>query len=172
MASGGVRNRNGAIIDPNSSRSDRRGIRHEVLDSEGFKGAAPKFPLPRMPLYGAADPDTGRRSVDERATRARQRRELSLWKWAWTLPQAIAWAEEPWRWHTIAMWVRTAVICESPSAMAADKNSLHRFADQIGLTPAGLSENGWQIGRVAEPVQLQAVSSAPAQRRRSASMAG
>ena len=43
------------------------------------------------------------------------------------------------------MWVRTAVICEESTATAADKNSLHRFADQIGLTPAGLAENGWAI---------------------------
>lgn len=43
------------------------------------------------------------------------------------------------------MWVRTAVICEGSEATAADKNSLHRFADQIGLTPAGLKENGWKI---------------------------
>ncbi|MFY1588980.1 hypothetical protein ACN267_31320 [Micromonospora sp. WMMD734] len=45
----------------------------------------------------------------------------------------------------MAMWVRTSVICESAKATAADKNALHRFADQIGLTPAGLKENGWAI---------------------------
>jgi hypothetical protein len=43
------------------------------------------------------------------------------------------------------MWVRVAVICEGPMAQAADKNGLHRFADQIGMTPAGLKENGWAI---------------------------
>jgi hypothetical protein len=43
------------------------------------------------------------------------------------------------------MWVRTAVICEGLEATAADKGSLHRFADQIGMTPAGLKENGWKI---------------------------
>jgi hypothetical protein len=36
-------------------------------------------------------------------------------------------------------------LCESADATAADKNSLHRFADQIGMTPAGLKENGWKI---------------------------
>ena len=46
---------------------------------------------------------------------------------------------------TVAMWVRTYVLCESSEATAADKGSLHRFADQIGLTPAGLKENGWAI---------------------------
>jgi hypothetical protein len=45
------------------------------------------------------------------------------------------------------MWVRTYVLCESSEASAADKGSLHRFADQIGLTPAGLKENGWAIAK-------------------------
>jgi Ser/Thr protein kinase RdoA (MazF antagonist) len=45
------------------------------------------------------------------------------------------------------MWVRTYVLCESSEATAADKGSLHRFADQIGFTPAGLKENGWAIAK-------------------------
>jgi hypothetical protein len=68
-----------------------------------------------------------------------------LWAWAWSMPQAAAWSLESWRWQTVAMWVRTMVVCESLEATAADKNSLHRFADQIGMTPAGLRENGWRI---------------------------
>ena len=47
--------------------------------------------------------------------------------------------------ESIALWVRTFVLCESSHATAADKGSLHRFADQIGMTPAGLAENGWKI---------------------------
>ena len=45
------------------------------------------------------------------------------------------------------MWVRTQVVCESSEATAADKGAIHRFADQIGMTPAGLKENGWAIAR-------------------------
>lgn len=93
-----------------------------ALPSEGYDGKPPEFPLPT--------------AID---------REIGLWEWAWSTPQACAWIEQPWRWHAVAMWVRTAVICEGPSATAADKNALHRFADQIGMTPAGLKENGWQI---------------------------
>jgi len=76
-------------------------------------------------------------------------REAALWAWVWRTPQAWAWAQpsESWRLHTIAMWVRTYVLCESSDASAADKGSLHRFADQIGLTPAGLRENGWAIAK-------------------------
>lgn len=122
MASGGARNRSGPPMDPNSARSDALGIILTALPAEGYKGDVPEFPLPS--------------SSD---------RESDLWEWAWALPQAAAWSVQPWRWHSVAMWVRTAVVCESQKAMAADKNSLHRFADQIGLTPAGLKENGWKI---------------------------
>jgi hypothetical protein len=61
------------------------------------------------------------------------------------------------------MWVRTAVICESSEAQAADKNSLHRFADQIGLTPAGLAGNGWAIAadQVTEKREEKAAEAAP-----------
>ena len=83
--------------------------------------------------------------LDEEATRLVAEREAELWAWAWSTPQAAAWVGESWRWHTVAMWVRTAVVCESDEATAADKGAIHRFADQIGLTPAGLKENGWQI---------------------------
>ena len=83
--------------------------------------------------------------LDIEATEAVRAREAELWEWAWSTPQAAAWSRESWRWQTIAMWVRTFVICESDEATAADKSAVHRFGDQIGLTPAGLKENGWQI---------------------------
>lgn len=152
MASGGARNRNGAIVDPNSGRSDRRGLKFFHLDPAGYKGAIPPFPLPAVTSSkggSAAGEDDD--SADVQALEERNERELELWTWAWRTPQAIAWALEPWRWHGVAMWVRTAAICESAEAMAADKNSLHRFADQVGLTPAGLSENGWVVAVDSPP---------------------
>lgn len=146
MAQGGARNRSGPQRDPNSGRSERRGLKMTVLPSEGFTGDAPVFPLPRVPVYDVYFEDKKRvRELDEDATEARRDRELALWAWAWSTPQACAWLREPWRWHAVAMWVRTSALCESSEATAADKNSLHRFADQIGLTPAGLKENGWSI---------------------------
>ena len=122
MARGGARNRSGPQPDEASGRSDRRGFSLSALPSEGFDGPVPTFPLPKL-----------------------TERELELWRWAWSTPQACAWEREPWRWHAVAMWVRTSALCESSDATAADKNSLHRFADQIGLTPAGLKENGWKV---------------------------
>ncbi|MEL4357048.1 MULTISPECIES: hypothetical protein [unclassified Luteococcus] len=84
---------------------------------------------------------------DEHETEQANERELEVWAWAWSTPQACAWSmpSESWRLLTIAMWVRIYVICESSWATSADKSSLHRFADQIGMTPAGLRENGWKI---------------------------
>lgn len=124
MPKGGSRNRSGPPVDPSSGRSDRRGLKFTALPAEGYKGDAPAFPLP---------------GVSER--------ELELWEWAWSTPQACAWAQpsEGWRIHAVGMWVRTAAVCEGVEATAADKGSLHRFADQVGLTPAGLRENGWAV---------------------------
>lgn len=150
MAKGGARNRSGPQWDPNSGRSDRRGLRLSTLPAEGYAGEPPRFPLQPMTVWLDYFVGSGRerehvREPDEGGTAIFRDREAELWTWAWTLPQAAAWAREPWRWHTVAMWVRTAVVCEGAEAQAADKNSLHRFADQIGMTPAGLRENGWTI---------------------------
>ena len=43
------------------------------------------------------------------------------------------------------MWVRLSVRCEDPEAGAALLGQLHRFADQIGMTTAGLAEMGWKV---------------------------
>src|SRR5690349_21683311 len=146
MPKGGARNRSGPPADPTSGRSDRRGFTLTALPSEGYEGAAPTFPLMRFLVYRWEYEDKRRFQVlDTEATEAFQERERNLWEWAWSTPQACAWSQEPWRWQTVAMWVRTAVVCESSEATAADKGAIHRFADQIGLTPAGLKENGWAI---------------------------
>lgn len=139
MARGGARNRSGPQPDESSGRSDRRGFSLTALPSEGYAGEAPAFPLPRP-----------------------KARELELWRWAWSTPQACAWSREAWRWHTVAMWVRTSVICEGAKATAADKNALHRFADQVGLTPAGLKENGWKIASDELAEKRSEVEEAPA----------
>jgi hypothetical protein len=121
MPSGGHA-RSGPTPDPNSLKTAKRGLTFTALPAAGYDGEVPEFPLLEQ-----------------------SEREVTLWAWAWRTPQAAAWAAEPWRQHSVALWVRTAAICESGDATAADKNSLHRFADQIGLTPAGLAFNGWKI---------------------------
>lgn len=161
---GGARNRSGPQPDERSGRSDRRGFSLLALPAEGRSGEVPEFPLPAVKVFDVYFQDKQRvKEYDHDATQARRERELALWGWAWGTPQACAWEREPWRWHTVAMWVRTSVLCESAEATAADKNSLHRFADQIGLTPAGLKENGWKVaadevsGRRAVPAAAEEV---------------
>jgi hypothetical protein len=153
MASGGARNRSGPQPDPNSLKSAKRGLSLTALPAEGYDGEIPPFPLPKIKVYDVYFEDKLRvKKFDARNTKARYDRELELWTQAWRTPQAAAWSKEPWRWQTVAIYVRTMAVCESGDATAADKNSLHRFTDQIGLTPAGLRENGWKIAadQVAE----------------------
>lgn len=150
MARGGARNRSGPQPDPSSGRSDRRGLSFAALPAHGYDGPVPEWPLPRRTVWATVSEDGAKwRELDEAATAGVAEREAALWAWAWRTPQAWAWAQpsESWRLHAIAMWVRTQVVCESSDATAADRGSLHRFADQIGMTPAGLKENGWSIAR-------------------------
>ena len=125
MAShGGARNRSGPKPDERSATSDRRGYSLTALPAEGYKGPIPAFPLP-----GASD------------------RELEVWVRVWRSPQACAWSmpSESWRVPTVAMWVRVTVRCEERDAPASMLAQLHRFADQVGMTTAGLAEMGWKV---------------------------
>jgi hypothetical protein len=71
--------------------------------------------------------------------------ESALWKLLWRTPQAAAWISEPWRHETIATYVRWRVRMHDPEAPASIGATVIRLADQIGLTPAGLRENGWEL---------------------------
>ena len=124
MARGGARNRSGPPANEQSERSDRRGFKLTALPAQGYTGPVPDFPLP--------SPTS---------------RELEVWQWAWQTPQACAWSmpSEAWRVHTVGLWVRTKVRCEADDAGAALLGQLHRFADQIGMTTAGLAEMGWKV---------------------------
>lgn len=146
VTKGGARNRSGPQADPSSGRSDKRGFKLTALPNGGFDGSIPAFPLSKRRVMRWEYEEKRRYQVlDEEATELVADREEALWDWAWRTPQACAWSMEPWRWQTVAMWVRTFVICEGDEATSADKGAIHRFADQIGLTPAGLKENGWAI---------------------------
>lgn len=120
MSSGGARNRSGPGKDLNSARSS--GLAFTNLPAGGFEGDAPEFPLP---------------SPSER--------ELSVWGRLWKSPQAAAWSQEEWRWPLVGMYTRMFVRAEEVDAAPTLIGQLHRLADQIGMTPAGLKENGWSI---------------------------
>ncbi|WP_333810788.1 hypothetical protein [Timonella senegalensis] len=131
MSRGGARNRSGPQPDPLSGRSDARGFSLQALPNEGFRGDVPEFPLPFPDVEGIGV------------------RERQIWVEAWSFPQAAAWALEPWRWPVVAEYCRLKATVESnPAANASLVAQLHRFRDQIGLTPAGLKENGWAIAPV------------------------
>lgn len=143
MPSGGSRNRSGPAPDPGSLRSARRDFQAVALPREGYLGPVPAFPLP-----------------------GETERELAVWDEVWRTPQAAAWAQEPWRHRTIAQYVRWSVRSESRDAPASVGVQAIRLGDQIGLTPAGLRENGWTISRdeVAAAREEAAASPAPPRR--------
>ena len=85
-----------------------------------------------------------------------------MWNAAWKTPQAAAWATEPWRHRTVAMWVRWSVRMEAADAPAAVGTVVMRLADQIGLTPAGMRENRWVILEL--PNSAPAAATEPASR--------
>lgn len=147
MASGGARNRSGPTFDPKSGRSDRKGLNLAALPSEGFKGVVPEFPLQPIVLFREYFVDKVKvkeRDYDE--TESFRTREADVWAEAWTTPQAEAWAVQSWRWPIVAEYCRLKTVVEfDPSASASLVAQLHRYRDQIGLTPAGLKENGWAV---------------------------
>lgn len=124
MARGGARNRSGPKADPTSGRSDRRGYKLSALPAQGYDGPVPAFPL--------AEPTE---------------REIEVWEALWRTPQACAWSmpSESWRVRTVGLYARTVVRCEAADAPSALLGQLHRFADQIGMTTAGLAEMGWSV---------------------------
>jgi hypothetical protein len=152
VARGGSRNRSGPAPDENSGRSDRRGYKLTSLPAEGYDGPVPEWPLPPYVVTRTWYETYGRdkvkvTEVDEGPTADWAEREAELWAEIWRTPQACAWSlpSEAWRLQSIARWVRQAVLCESSAASAADHGQLHRYADQIGLTTAGLREMGWKV---------------------------
>jgi hypothetical protein len=129
-------------------------LKFTALPSEGFDGDVPDFDLPE-----ATD------------------REREVWAELWATPQAAAWAAEPWRIRTVAMYCRWSVRSEG-DVPAAFLGQVHRLGDQIGLTPAGLRENGWAIAadevteKRAEKTPVQEAKAAPARRLRAVNGGG
>lgn len=143
---GGARKRSGPRPREGSERSLARGYSLTALPAEGYPGPVPEFPLPDA-----------------------SGRELEVWAETWRLPQACAWSlpSERWRLRTVAMWVRLAVRCEALDAKPTEIAQLHRFADQVGLTTAGLAEMGWKVA-VDETAARRAANAEPPAPKRSA----
>ena len=134
MSHGGARNRSGPPPDPKSGRSDRRGLSFTQLPNEGYRGEIPEYPAP-----------------------APSGRVLELWESLWRRPQAAAWARQPWRWDAIAELARLQERAEADDCPVAVYDKLRQWRADLGLTPAGLIENGWQIAAVdIEPADADA----------------
>ena len=146
MARGGARNRSGPAPDPNSGRSERRGFKLTALPSEGYRGVVPNFPLPDM--------------TD---------READVWDALWSTPQACAWSMQSWRWLNVADLVRLQVRGEAHDAPVNIATVVRQLRADLGLTPAGLKENGWAIAvdEVAARADAKAAESAAAPRKSS-----
>jgi len=149
MVAGGARARSGPAPDPASGRSAARGLDFQALPSEGYKGTVPDFPLDPIVMFAEHFEDGAKvREVDQDASSDFHSREGVVWSEAWRTPQGAAWAVESWRWPVVAEYVRLKVTVElDPGSNAALVGQLHRYREQIGLTPAGLRLNGWQIAR-------------------------
>ena len=122
--------RSGPAKDEGSRTSERAGYSLSGLPPAGFAGEAPDFPLP-APLD----------------------RELEVWEQVWTYPQGHAWADQPRLWRHVAMYVRWSVRMEAEDASAALGNVVMRYADDAGISEAGMKFHGWKI---AEPKKADA----------------
>lgn len=136
MARGGARTHSGPAKTEGSRTSDRAGFSLTALPSTGFDGEAPDFPLPEA-----------------------TRRELDVWADVWTYPQACAWIDQPRLWRHVAMYVRWSVRMEADDASAALGNVVMRYADDAGISEAGLKFHGWKI---ADPKPAAESGEAPA----------
>lgn len=160
MARGGARfggGRRGPAPDPSSARQKRlaakaarEAITGDRSQAEAKRAIAAKRLTPAPVVLGQRFGQLPRTGFTGRVpawplTTSATARERKVWKWAWRTPQAAAWSTEPWRHRTIAMWCRLSVRCEEPDASAASISALVRLAEQIGLTPAGLRLNRWEI---------------------------
>lgn len=150
MPSGGARTKAGRMPDPASEAFQQRAGGLFALPANGYRRPHPKFPLP--PYVVKDDP-----SEEERWNR----REREVWNELWRYPQGFAWSRPQYKYlqHIVALYVRQYVLCESPDAKAADRATLCRYADSIGLTPQGLRLNGWRIVADDEPARRRRAGS-------------
>lgn len=144
MTSGGSRNRSGPAADPNSFRSEAKGLVLTALPSEGFQGEVPEFP-------GHVEADAFART-------------MAVWESLWRTPQAAAWAVQSWRWAHVADLARLMVLAEDPKTPVGVFTHLRQARADLGLTPAGLVENGWKIA-ADEVAERREEANAPAARR-------
>lgn len=139
--SGGRRNRSGSAPDLSSGRSESLDL--QALPREGFTGV-----IPAHPTDASGD-------------------ELVAWESLWRTPQAAVWFTQSWRWAHVADLARLMVMVRDPESSVGAYTHLRQARADLGLTPAGLVENGWKIAadEVAARREVMPQVDAPAPRR-------
>jgi hypothetical protein len=122
---GGNRRGAGRPVDPNSMRSQIRGLAGKedfvTLPASGRVAPAPEWPLTEC-------------TVDE----------LALWGKLWCKPQALMWEIQGID-YAVAMYVRTYFEAVEPGAVAGLKTAALRMEGELGLSLPGMKTLGWQI---------------------------
>lgn len=121
--------RSGPAKDPSSRTSERAGYTLTALPNEGYRGDVP--------------------DVAEFLIETTERHE-KVWAELWATPQACAWSQERWRWPIIADLVMLRVRFDAPEAPVGLATAIRQVRDDLGLSKAGMSANGWAIA----PVEL------------------
>lgn len=120
----GGHSRSGPPQDANSGRSERRGYKLTALPSEGFTGEVP---------------DLSDYLIDP------TERHLAVWDELWATPQACVWSVERWRVPVVADLTRYIVRMDSDTAPATYATAIRQLRDDLGLSTAGLKQNGWSV---------------------------
>jgi len=123
MVSGGARARSGPAPDPDSYRSLNRDW--VVLPAGGFAGFVPDFPL-----------------ADALSL------EVELWRELWSKPQGSAWDALGLKFQ-VAAYVRAFLESTAEGASAGLKTAVLRMETELGISVAGMRQNGWRIGEGA-----------------------
>jgi hypothetical protein len=143
MVSGGARARSGPAPDPDSYRS--LGREWVDLPAGGFVGDVPDFPLPKCAVFDVYFVDKQRvREFNAEATEDLWAQELELWAELWAKPQAAAWFSLGLKFQ-VAAYVRAFLESVKADAVSGLKTTVLRMETELGLSVAGMRQNGWQI---------------------------
>jgi hypothetical protein len=136
------------------------------LPAAGYAGTVPDFPLPAVPLYETYFADGQKvRELDEAASVEFRDLETDLWADLWRKPQAAAWDSLGLKFQ-VAAYTRAFLESVKADAVAGLKTTVLRMETELGLSIAGMRQNGWRIadGTAVAPAVNAAAAKAAARR--------
>lgn len=132
----GAHGRGGRPADPNSLRSERRGIEWTALPAAGRKGRVPVWPLPvELSEWGRAE-----------------------WRRLWRLPQAVEWQRLQLG-TAVGLYVLALERSLDEGASAADRTVVLRMGEELGLSSSGMARHRWVIVDDKQPSEVGRSSS-------------